>query len=150
MTEDNRSRPKRSWIKLYCYQRLHGSVVFQLNEEEQSVWDKLLCFAGLCGREGMICDNDGRPYPHSFVAHEMHTTLELLESTLEKCIDEGRIIENEEGICITNWSSYQSEYDRQKPYRKKKGQRNEDPEKYTKGKFGHLVKTSLDDTEEEQ
>ncbi len=108
---------RRTWIKLYCYGRLHGSVVYQLDDAEQSVWDKLLCLAGICGLDGLIADNDRRSYPHSFIAHEIHSSLELLESTLSKCIEEGRISENDHGIVITNWAAYQSEYDRQKPYR---------------------------------
>lgn len=114
-----RGSSRRTWIKLHCWGRLHGSIVYQLEEAEQSVWDKLLCFAGEVNRGGQISDNDGRPFPHPFVAHEIHTRVELLESTLEKCKKEGRIIEDEHGICITNWAAYQSEYERQKPYREK-------------------------------
>jgi hypothetical protein len=114
-----RGTGRRSWIKLFCYQRLHGSVAYQLTEAEQSVWDKLLCLAGLCGLEGRIADNDLRAYPHAFVAHELHTSLDLLEATLKKCKEEGRITEDGTGIVITNWAAYQSEYDRQKPFRAK-------------------------------
>ncbi len=108
---------RRQWIKLYCYERLHGSVSFQLDPDERAVWDELLCLAGLCGMEGIIGDHDLRPWPHSYIAHELHIPLELLETTLKKCIDEGRISENGQGLHITNWAKYQSEYDRQKPYR---------------------------------
>jgi len=94
---------------------------YDLEEAEQSVWDKLLCMAGLCGFEGAICNNDGKTFPRSFLAHELHTSEELLESTLKKCKAEGRITEDGAGIHITNWTSYQSEYERQKPYRQKKG-----------------------------
>ena len=108
----------RKWIKLWCYERLHGSVSYQLTEAEQSIWDKFLCLAGLCKYDGLIADNDRRPYPHSFIVHEFHTTEKLFNSTLAKCTAEGRIIENAEGIRITNWDRYQSDYNRQKPYRK--------------------------------
>lgn len=110
---------KRTWIKLFCYERLHGSVAFQLLPEERSVWDELLCLAGLCGLDGLIADRDERPYPHSYIAHELHISEKLLERTLVKCKEEGRITEDEHGIHITNWAAYQSEYQRQKPYRKK-------------------------------
>jgi hypothetical protein len=113
----SREKGRRTWIKLHTYGRLHGSVVHQLEEAEQSVWDKLLCFAGEINRDGQISDNDGRPYPHPFIAAEIHTTPALLESTLAKCFDEGRITEDETGLHITNWKHYQSEYQRQKPYR---------------------------------
>ena len=116
----SRGSSRRTWIKLHCWGRLHGSIVYQLEEAEQSVFDKLLCFAGEVNREGQISDNDGRPFPHPFIAHELHTTVELLESTLEKCIEEGRIQEGETGIHIVNWKTYQSEYERQKPSRQTK------------------------------
>jgi len=107
----------RKWIKLYCYERLHGSVNYQLTEQEQSVWDKLLCLAGLCPNDGVIADSDLKAYPHSFIIHELHTTEKIFESTLIKCKEEGRITEDDSGIYITNWNHYQSEYNRQKRYR---------------------------------
>jgi len=109
---------KRTWIKLFCYERLHGSVSFQLEPDERSVWDELLCLAGLCGLDGLIADRDKRPFPHQFIAHELHISDELFERTLGKCKTEGRVTENEHGLTITNWKVYQSEYERQKPYRK--------------------------------
>lgn len=127
---------KRTWIKLFCYERLHGSVAAQLEPGERSVWDELLCFAGLCGLDGLIADHDKRPFPHSYIAHELHITEDLLESTLNKCKDEGRIKEDAHGIHITNWKAYQSEYERQKPYRKIK---EDNPDKYVQGKYGHMV-----------
>jgi len=127
---------KRTWIKLFCYERLHGSVAAQLEPGERSVWDELLCFAGLCGLDGLIADHDKRPFPLSYIAHELHITEDLLESTLNKCKDEGRIKEDAHGIHITNWKAYQSEYERQKPYRKIK---EDNPDKYVQGKYGHMV-----------
>lgn len=110
---------KRTWIKLHTHGILHGSVSYQLSDAEQSVWIKLLCLAGEVNRDGQISDNDGRPYPHHFIAHELHITKELLESTIKKCTDEGRISEDDTGLHITNWAVYQSEYQRQKQYRDK-------------------------------
>lgn len=137
-----RGASRRTWIKLHTWGRLHGSVVYQLEEAEQSVWDKLLCFAGEVNRDGQISDNDDRPFPHDFIAHEIHSAIETLKSTLAKCIEEGRITEDEHGIHITNWAAYQSEYGRQKPYRQKKP---EDPDKYKAGKYGHMVASSAKD-----
>lgn len=127
---------KRTWVKLFCYERLHGSVSSQLEPEERSVWDELLCLAGLCGLDGEIADHDKRPFPHPYIAHELHISEELLERTLTKCIDEGRITEDEHGLFITNWKAYQSEYERQKPYRQQKV---EDPDKYKRGPYGANV-----------
>jgi len=87
--------------------------------------------------DGLITDKDERPYPHPFIAHELHISEELFERTLDKCKEEGRITENDKGIRITNWVVYQSEYQRQKPYRQ--GKQSPDPDKYTEGKYGHMV-----------
>jgi len=133
-----RGKGKRTWIKLYCYERLHGSVAYQLTPAERSVWDELMCLAGLCGLDGLIADNDRRPFPHSYIAHELHIVEDLLENTLAKCKEEGRIIENEHGIYITNWKTYQSEYERQKKYREKAPDTR--PDKFIEGKLGHMVK----------
>ena len=106
-----------TWVKLHCFGILHGSIAYQLEEAEQAVWMKLLALAGIINRGGQISDNDGRPYPKEFIAHEIHTIIERLDSTLKKCIDEGRITEDEKGLHITNWKDYQSEYNRQKASR---------------------------------
>lgn len=111
---------RRTWIKLYTHGILHGSVSYQLSEAQQAIWVKLLCMAGECNRDGQISDNDGRPFPHSHIAREIGTSAELLENTLNLCFDEGRIKEDDKGLHITNWTIYQSEYQRQKPYREGK------------------------------
>jgi len=148
-------RGPRKWVKLYCYETLHGSVSYQLSEAEQAVWMKLLCFAGLCGNEGLISDHDLRPFPHPFIMHEIHTAQDVFDSTLKKCKEEGRISEDGQGIRITNWAKYQSEYDRQKPWRdKQKALKEPDPEKFNQGRLQEVVKHRMgqivrsDDNEE--
>ncbi len=131
-----RSRGKRSWVKFWVTGWLHGSIRWQLEADERGVWADLICLAGECGREGTICDNDGRPYPRDFIANQLNIPQTLLDRTIAKCIHEGRIDERDDVIIISNWQNYQSEYDRVKKYRDKKS---DDPDKYTKGKFGHMV-----------
>jgi hypothetical protein len=53
----------------------------------------------------------------TYIANRLNVQLPLLKGTLEKCILEGRVTEDDSGIHIANWARYQSEYDRQKPYR---------------------------------
>jgi hypothetical protein len=132
----SRASWKRRWIKLYPADCLYGSIRYQLESDERGVWYDLLNFSALCSEPGTISDKDSRPYPHEFIANRLNVTLELLEVTLKKCKDEGRIKEDGKGIHITNWKDYQSEYQRQKPYREKK---KEDPDKYIKGKGGQVV-----------
>jgi hypothetical protein len=112
-----RGTGKRSWIKLYINSFLGGSVRYQLTSSERGVWIDLLCLAGISNTPGLISDNDNRAYPHSFLANRFNIPLRLLESTLDKCKEEGRIKEDDQGLHIVNWSNYQSEYQRQKPYR---------------------------------
>jgi hypothetical protein len=99
---------------------LEGSIRYQLEADERGVWYDLLNFAAVCSEPGIISDRDGRSYPHTFIANRLNVSLELFERSLKKCLDEGRVAENDNGIKIVNWSAYQSEYDRQKPYRQAK------------------------------
>lgn len=110
---------RRSWIKLHVTGWLHGSIRWQLEPEERSVWADLLCLAGECNRNGEIADNDGRPFPREYVARQLNIPATLLNQTIAKCRHEGRLDDNDNVIVISNWKSYQSEYERQKPYRVK-------------------------------
>jgi len=116
-----RTQVRRPWIKLYPIDCLDGSIRYQLEPDERGVWYDLLNFSAICAEPGTIADKDGRPYPRSFIANRLNIELELLEAALAKCIEEGRIKEINGGVIrITNWGAYQSEYQRQKPYREKK------------------------------
>ncbi len=114
-----RGESKRAWVKVHINGMLNGSVRYQLEPQERATWIDLICFAGIGSTPGVISDNDRRPYPHSFLANRFNISLELFEATLKKCIKEGRISENGDGIHINNWSFYQSEYQRQKTSREK-------------------------------
>lgn len=115
-----RGRPKRPWIKMYPVDCLMGSINYQLELAERCIWYELIYFSAICATPGVIADKDGRPYPHQFIANRLNAPLEVFERTLKKCEVEGRIFENDSGIHITNWNAYQSEYERQKPYREAK------------------------------
>ena len=131
-----RGEYRRPWLKLWAVESLEGSIRYQLTAEERGTWYDMLVLARICGQDGNIADRDGRPFPHSFIANRLNISLELFETTLKKCKAEGRVSENEHGINITNWKKYQSEYERQKPYRHK----GEDPEKFDKQKYGDQVR----------
>lgn len=119
--KEKRGRPRMPWVKIHCDGILHGSINFQMTLAEQMVWVKLFVYSAVSGGSpGFISDNDNRPLPHWYIANELHAPVEVLESTLTKCIDEGRIKENSHGIEIVNWKIYQSEYYRQLPYRQAK------------------------------
>lgn len=133
-----RGASRRTWVKLFVTGWLHGSIRWQLEPDERGVWADLIAMAGECGKEGKICDNDGRAYPRQFIANTLNIPIELLDRTIAKCMHDGRIEEKSDIIKITNWAVYQSEYERQKPYRQAK-KVEDDPDKFTKGKLGHMV-----------
>jgi len=114
-----RGQHKMTWVKLNITGWLHGSIRYQLEPDERSVWADLIALAGQCLSGGKICDNSGAALPRQYIANQLNIPLELLERSLEKSKKEGRIHENKGVITITNWSSYQSEYERQKKYRQK-------------------------------
>ena len=130
--------PVRRWIKLWVTECLEGSIRYQLQPDERSVWYDLILFAALGSPPGNICDRDGRPFPRSFIASRLNITEALLGTTLDDCKTEGRITEDDAGIHIIHWDRYQSEYERQKPYRDA-NKPPDDPDKYIKGKYGDMV-----------
>lgn len=119
---------RRTWIKMWVMESIEGSIRYQLDPAERSVWYDLVLFSAWSARPGIISDKDSRPYPHKFIANRLNIPVPLLEKTLKKCQDEGRIQENSDGIHIVNWERYQSEYQRQKPYRQKALTSTSDPE----------------------
>ncbi len=124
-----RTAGRRTWIKLYPIDCLEGSIRYQLEADERGVWYDLLNLSAICSTPGTISDKDNRPYPHSFIANRLNIEIELLDRTLTKCEEEGRISENDTGIHITNWTAYQSEYERQKPYRERKKEKGPAPKR---------------------
>ena len=114
-----RGGSRRAWIKLHIHGMLNGSVRYQLEAAERATWVDLLLMAGVGVEPGLISDNDKRPFPHAFLANRFNIPLQLLEDTLRKCKEEGRVTEDGRGIQIINWDEYQSEYQRQKEYRTK-------------------------------
>ena len=110
----------RRWIKIWVQESLTGTMRFDFTPAERGVWYDLLVLAGNCRLEGVIAAGPSKPYPHTWIAGTLNIPLNLLETTLRKCQDSERINDNSDGIHILNWSKYQSEYDRQKPYRKEK------------------------------
>ncbi len=115
-----RGATRRTWIKLFITGWLHGSIRWQLEPDERSVWADLICLAGECGKDGKISDNDGKPLPRLYLANHLNIAPELLDRTIAKCRHEGRLVDRDDILIIANWKSYQSEYQRQKPSRDKK------------------------------
>ena len=114
-----KSRWRRTWVKMWVNECLEGTIRFDFSPAERGVWYDLIMLAGRCRVPGTISANENTAYPHSYIAGLLNIDLKLLEKTLEKCKKSGRVTEDERGIHLLNWDHYQSEYERQKPYRQK-------------------------------
>ena len=107
----------RVWIKIWCEESLSGTIRFDFTPAQRSVWYDLLALAGKSRKDGYITPGSGN-YPLFWIAHYLHIRIDLLKDTLKKCIATNRIAETPDGLKVINWNRYQSEYERQKPYRK--------------------------------
>ncbi len=128
-----RGRKPRTWVRLDCEGILRGSINYLLTLEGQAVWVKMIAFSEVCGaRAGYIENNNGQGLPHEYIAQELHCPLELLELVLKRMEGDGAVRINGTGsIELVNFKHYQfSEYDRQKPYRKKAGEDKQTLEEY--------------------
>ena len=135
----------RTWVKLYCDKWLEGSIRDEA-PDIRAIFIDLLAIAG-SGKYGdtgeiKLQNNVG------FSTIQLKTLLKsskyLLKKALKQLQNSGRISINQAGvITIINWKKYQSEYERQKPYRNQKLQptvttegyrRDRDIDIYTKGR----------------
>lgn len=129
----------RQWVKIWVKESLRGTMRLDFTPAERGVWYDLIVLAGDCRQEGTIAPGPGREYPIKWIAATLRVPPALLKRVLQKCVESERIHMNGDGITILNWNKYQSEYDRQKPYRERKKEQSEDPDKFIQGKYGHMV-----------
>ena len=144
---------QRRWIKLWVKECLIGTIREELTPEERGVWYDFLLLAGNSRIPGVICANVTTPLSTTRIGQILNTPEELINHCIQKFIASERITMINGLIHIANWEQYQfSDYDRQKPYRQKSRRgasdeyipgtniRKDDPDKYIKGKYGHMVK----------
>lgn len=120
-----KARWRRTWVKMWVNECLEGSIRFDFSPAERGVWYDLILLAGRCRVPGIISANQSTPYPNSYIAGLLNISIDLLEATLKKCETSGRIRKIDAGFELINWEHYQSEFQRQKPYRdaKKSGKK---------------------------
>ncbi|MFC1874872.1 phage replisome organizer N-terminal domain-containing protein [Chloroflexota bacterium] len=117
----------RTWIKVYCEKWLSGTI-----REEQanvrSVWIDLLTLAGSgqFGDIGEIKLSNGIGLTDAQIAEILHISKALWRKSKQRFLLSQRITIAPKGaISIVNWSKYQSDYQRQKPYRTSKSNENQ-------------------------
>jgi hypothetical protein len=121
---------RRAWVKLWVNEWLDGTTRFQMSGAQRAFWIDLLALAGRSRFPGVVCagmDGDfyiGYPLK-TFAALDAGAELDIL-TTLNLFEKTGKVkveITAEEPvrlykITICHWDRYQSEYQRQKSYRK--------------------------------
>ncbi|MFC1934884.1 phage replisome organizer N-terminal domain-containing protein [Chloroflexota bacterium] len=109
----------RTWIKLYCDNWLSGTIRDE-QPDVRSVWIDLLTLAGSgnYGDIGEIKLSNGVGLTDNQIAEILHISKPLWRKSKKRFFLSQRIEITPRGaIRISNWSKYQSEYQRQKPYR---------------------------------
>ena len=114
---------RRNWIKLYVDQCLRGTMISELSAVQRWIWVGLLLMAGDSSEEGLIFlrkDENGAyvGYSDSTIAELLGVEVEDFLNATAKMIRYEKIsVDKNKVIKILNWKKYQSEYQRQKPYR---------------------------------
>lgn len=119
---------RRQWVKLWVNEWLDGTTRFELTAAQRLLWVDLLALAGRSRFPGFIYagtgqGNDRVGYPIAYLAGvlqmdetDTNNALKLLAAHGHITLDE--VSSEKYVIGIVNWEKYQSEYLRQKTYRK--------------------------------
>lgn len=104
---------RKSWIKLWTQETLHGTTLSELLPEERAVWFEFLCLAGDSPIPGSICISKDIPYTDTQLSTLLAVTPELLNRAISKMERYGKIHRNGTGIIfITNFLKYQGQFDK--------------------------------------
>ncbi len=142
MPERPNSYPRYPFYKKYSREWLEGSIRFDCDPAERSVFEDFLSMANESRNRGKIQANDETPYPHPWLAAKLNIPLELLEHCIEKFTGQGRISEDEHGILVINfdyWQGLDTTRGRGRPSRPKR----EAPEQTEESKLKTEYSTKL-------
>jgi hypothetical protein len=139
-------RKQLPWFKVYPEDWLADGVTLFLSPSQRGVFISLIAIASTSPIRGVIQAAPGTPYEPSILARRCRCKQSLLTITLKKLEGVGKITQDSEGIHIIDWEEDQEggQYDLEgKIHQPKSGKRGRpdtrDPDKYTKGKLGHMV-----------
>lgn len=127
---------KRVWVKLWAEEWLDGTTRFEMSDAQRAFWIDLLALAGRSRFPGRICAGEVNG---SYVGYPLGKFQALMAEPIDiwetLCLFEktGKIkltVTAETPVKLVmiellNWGRYQSEYQRQKPYRAQKLQRSD-------------------------
>ena len=126
---------RRTWVKLWVNEWLDGTTRFEMTDAQRAFWIDLLAMAGRSRFPGIVCAGktpDGKliGYPVNKYQSLMSEPIDV-EETLALFVRTGKVrieVTASEplrllAIELLNWNKFQSEYNRQKPYRTAKRKR---------------------------
>lgn len=112
---------KRTWIKVYCDKWVSGTLRDE-TPEIRCCWIDLLALVGNSQNSdtGELKLANGIGYSDEQISDILRIEIPLWLKAKQRFVDTDRIIlSSKNEIAIKNWTKYQSEYSRQKPYRNK-------------------------------
>jgi len=93
------------WVPLWIDSWLYGSTRNELTNEERALWIDLLALAGK--DQGFIRANENIPYPPEQLAGLLRQPVELLNKTIERCVETQKLTRLENGaLYVTSWLTY--------------------------------------------
>lgn len=100
---------RRLWIKLYVDECLDGSIRHELTPGERCVWYELLLLGGKSRVPGVIQGAMGKAPTSEYFAGRLSIPVKVVASARAKCLEEGRLFEDGDGLHITHWGEYQGQ-----------------------------------------
>jgi uncharacterized phage protein (TIGR02220 family) len=101
-----RGKQNYNWFPLWSDKWIFGSTRHELTHEQRAIWTDLMAIANK--DDGFIRANESTPYPYPQLSGLLCAPIELIESTIERCLSAGKLKQVEPGIFyICNWKEYQ-------------------------------------------
>jgi hypothetical protein len=129
----------KSWIKDWIDPNLNGPDRIDMTPAQRSVWNDLRRLAAVGLAEGTIKGKDGKAPSLRYIARVLNVSPGLVSRTMTICSKTGRTRVDEYGIHLITWEQEQVSGISQ-PGSTQRRVDNIDPDKYIKGKYGHMVK----------
>lgn len=145
----------RTWIKLHCDKWLTGTLREE-SPEVRGVFADILALAGsgYYGDTGEIKLPPDVGLTDGQIAAILNVSEDVWRRSKQRLMETERIEVSEKGvISVVNWRKYQSEYERQKPYRPDKAMTGEGKRKFRKtgtGAFADLLRKADGDTDRDE
>lgn len=101
-----KEKQTQMWIPLYVDKWIFGSTRIELEPAERGVFVDLMAFGAK--DNGYIRANEITPYHHQQLSGLLNIPIELLASTIAKCLHFGKLEEPSPGIYkLSNWEKFQ-------------------------------------------